>query len=68
MTLRYAVMDTIDKMDSTELQLVLQMRYLCFYSWEKIAAELNCGAGEVGRLHCRALKEYEKEMTKTDNK
>lgn len=65
--INHQIMETIDKMDSTELQLALQMRYLCFYSWEKIAAEFNCCAGEVGRLHCRALKEYEKQMTKTDN-
>ena len=61
------IMETIDRLDSVDLQLLLQMRYLSFYSWEKIAEELNCSIGEIRKLHVRALNEYEKSMTKKDN-
>ena len=39
-----------------EYQLVLELRYLCFKSWEEIALQMGYDVRHVFRLHGEALK------------
>ncbi len=41
-------------------QLVLQYRYLCFMSLERIAVEMNYSYRQITRVHGRALKSFER--------
>ena len=42
------------------LHLVLEKRYLCFESWEKIAVDMNYDITHIHRLHNLGLKETSK--------
>ena len=43
--------------ESTELQTILELRYLSYMRWEEIAIELGYGIDNVFRLHRNALDE-----------
>jgi len=45
--------------ESPELQTLLELRYLCFKTWEQIAVELHFDLRWVYRLHGRALDEID---------
>ena len=47
----------IKKLTCPEHQLVLELRYLCFRSWEEIAMEMSYDVRHVFRIHREALKE-----------
>lgn len=47
----------IKAVESTELQTVLELRYLSYMRWEEIAVELGYGIDNVFRLHRNALDE-----------
>ena len=49
--------DRIKAVESTELQTVLELRYLSYMRWEEIAIELGYGIDNVFRLHRNALDE-----------
>lgn len=49
------VMRAIDAVDNIECGLLLEMRYLCYQSWEQIADGLDCCVDNVYKLHRRAL-------------
>ncbi|MDU3457175.1 MAG: hypothetical protein E7F47_04670 [Peptoniphilus harei] len=55
--LKKEIVRTIKKIEDKELQVVLEKRYLCFESWEKIAVEMNYDIRHIHRLHNRGLKE-----------
>ena len=57
MDLKKEIVRTIKKIEDKELQVVLEKRYLCFESWEKIAVEMNYDIRHIHRLHNRGLKE-----------
>ena len=46
--------DAVDVM--TDLRMILEKRYLCFHSWEKIASEMFYDLRWLHRLHGRALE------------
>ena len=54
--LKAEIVRTIKKIEDKELQVVLEKRYLCFESWEKIAVEMNYSIQHIFRLHSKALK------------
>lgn len=54
--LKKEIVRTIKKIEDKELQVVLEKRYLCFESWEKIAVEMNYSIQHIFRLHIKALK------------
>ena len=54
--LKKEIVRTIKKIEDKELQVVLEKRYLCFESWEKIAVEMNYSIQHIFRLHSTALK------------
>lgn len=39
-----------------ECQTLLELRFLCFKTWEQIAVEMNYGIDNIYRLHRKALK------------
>jgi hypothetical protein len=53
------IVTVIKCVDSTELRTLLELRYLCFKTWEQIAVELHFDLRWVHRLHNRALNEVE---------
>ncbi len=55
--LKKGIIDRIKAVESTELQTVLELRYLSYIRWEEIAIELGYGIDNVFRLHRNALDE-----------
>ncbi|NFL36803.1 DUF1492 domain-containing protein [Clostridium botulinum] len=53
--IKQEVVTTIKKVDNQEYQTLLELRYLCFKSWEQIAMELGYDLRWIYRLHQRAL-------------
>ena len=53
--LRNEIMTAIKGVDDLQCQMVLELRYLCFHTWEDIAIDLNCSVRNVHLLHGRAL-------------
>lgn len=49
------VQEAIKSVGEPELQVLLELRYLCYKSWGDIAAELNYDLRWVHRLHSKAL-------------
>ena len=55
--LKKDIIGRIKAVESTELQTVLELRYLSYMRWEEIAIELGYGIDNVFRLHRNALDE-----------
>ena len=55
--LKKNIIGRIKAVESTELQTVLELRYLSYMRWEEIAIELGYGIDNVFRLHRNALDE-----------
>jgi len=53
--LKKEIMDCIKRVEDPELQLILELRYLNYMSWERIAGELGYGIDNVFKLHRKAL-------------
>ena len=45
----------IKKIDNTEYQTLLELRYLTFKKWEEIAVEMNYGMDNIFYIHKKAL-------------
>lgn len=54
----------INGVEQTDLRMILEKRYLCFRSWEKIASEMFYDLRWLHRLHGRALESAEKVYNK----
>jgi hypothetical protein len=48
----------IGQLSKPEYQTVLELRYLCFWSWEKIAVNMHYHQLYIYELHRAALKEF----------
>ncbi len=57
--LKRGVISIIKRVNSPDLAMLLELRYLCFMTWEQIAVELHFDLRWVHRLHNRALSEVE---------
>lgn len=55
-TLKKEVSDTINAVNPIECRMLLELRYLCFHTWEEIAAEMNYTVRNVHLLHSKALR------------
>lgn len=53
------IVTVIKCVENNELQTLLELRYLCFKTWEQIAVELHFDLRWVHRLHNRALNEVD---------
>ena len=59
LNLKHKIVTVINCVESPELQTLLELRYLCFKTWEQIAVVLHFDLRWVHRLHNRALNEIE---------
>lgn len=57
--LKFEIAQCIKKVEDIDCQLILEFRYLCFMSWEEIAAEMNFTVRNIHILHGKALKMIE---------
>jgi DNA-directed RNA polymerase specialized sigma subunit len=53
------VKEMINQLERADLRVVLELRYLCNYSWPKIAEEMSCDRRQATRLHGLALAALE---------
>ena len=53
--LKLEISTTIKGVPDTELQTILEKRYLCFQTWEKIAVEMGYSMHHLYKLHNQAL-------------
>lgn len=53
--LKREILETIKGLENVEYQTILERRYLCFETWEKIAAEMGYDLRWLFRLHGKAL-------------
>lgn len=53
--LKQEISNAIKSIQNTEYQTILEKRYLCFQSWEEIAASMNYEIRWLYRLHGKAL-------------
>lgn len=56
--LKRDIMRRIKSIPSTEYQLILEKRYLCFMPWEQIAVDMGYSIQHIYRLHDGALNEF----------
>ncbi|MDR1364888.1 MAG: DUF1492 domain-containing protein [Oscillospiraceae bacterium] len=54
--LKQDIVKAIKEIKNIKYQTILEMRYLCFKTWEQIAVDLNYGIDNVFRIHKKALK------------
>ena len=54
--LKMEIAHCIAAVESPDDQILLEKRYLCFHSWERIASDLQCTVRWVHTLHARALR------------
>lgn len=55
--LKREIMGVIKAVPNVEYQTLLEKRYLCFITWEKIAVDMNYSMQHIHRMHSVALKE-----------
>ena len=60
--LKRDIVKVIKSVDSNEYQVLLELRYLCFKTWEQIAVEMGYSIRQVYRLRDSAYKEISKKI------
>ena len=55
--LKREIVGVINRIDNPEYQTLLELRYLCFYSWEKVAVEMEYDLRYLHKLHRKALEQ-----------
>ena len=55
--LKQEIVTVIKEIGNLEYQTLLEKRYLCFLSWERIAVDMGYDLRYLHKLHNRALKE-----------
>ena len=63
--LKRDVMVTIGKVQDSNCQMLLELRYLSFKSWDEIAEEMDFGSRWVHILHSKSLSAVDKILEKT---
>lgn len=58
--LKREIVSVIKAIEDPEYQTLLEKRYLCFMSWERIAVEMGYSLQHTFRLHENALKKVER--------
>ncbi len=53
--LKQEIMRVIESVSNADYRILLEFRYLCFYSWEKIAVEMGYDRRYILKMHNRAL-------------
>jgi hypothetical protein len=57
--LKHEIVTVVKCVEAPDLQTILELRYLCFQSWEEISVSLHLDIRWVHRLHNRALNEVD---------
>ena len=57
--IKHEILTVIKCVAQAELQMLLELRYLSFRTWEQIAVEMNFDRRHITRLHGKALREVE---------
>ncbi len=55
--LKKEIADVIHRVSNLEYQTLLELRYLCFKTWEQIAVQMGYGIDNVYKMHHKALRE-----------
>ena len=55
--LKQEIVGVIKHIQNPEYQTLLELRYLCFYSWEKVAVEMEYDLRYMHKLHRKALEQ-----------
>lgn len=55
--LKQNIMRLIKRVPNPEYQTLLELRYLCFKTWEQVAVDMNYSIQHLFRLHDKAIKE-----------
>lgn len=55
--LKREIVSLIKQIQNTEYQTLLELRYLCFKTWEQIAVDLGYSLQHIFRIHDRAIKD-----------
>ena len=58
--LKVEITATVQRMDNLAYRTILEQRYLCYKTWEQIAANMGYDVRWLHRLHGKALREAEK--------
>ena len=66
--LKREIVGLIKAVVNAECQTILELRYLCFKSWEQIAYDLNYSVSWVLKLHYKALRAMDAVMIGKENK
>ena len=53
--LKHEIVNVINSIDNPEYQILLELRYLCFFSWENIAVKMDYDLRYLHKLHKKAL-------------
>lgn len=56
--LKREIIHRIKKIDNSEYQALLELRYLSFLSWERISVDMNISMQHAFRLHDRAIENF----------
>jgi hypothetical protein len=59
MNVKNDIAEKISGMESTNFSILLELRYLCFYSWERIAAAMSYSTPAIYKQHGYALNAFE---------
>ena len=57
--LKHEIITVVKCVENPELQTLLELRYLCFKTWEEIAVEISWSIRQVYYMHGEALREVE---------
>lgn len=57
--LKREIVGVIKSIENPEYQTLLELRYLCFFSWEKVAVEMDYDLRYLHKLHGKALAKCE---------
>lgn len=55
--LKREIVGIIKSIDNPEYQTLLELRYLCFFPWEKVAVEMDYDLRYLHKLHRKALEQ-----------
>jgi hypothetical protein len=58
--LKHEIITVVKCVQDPELQTLLELRYLCFKTWEEIAVAINWSIRQVYYMHGESLREVEK--------
>ena len=56
--LKLKITQLIRRVSKPEYRTVLELRYLCFWSWEKIALNMGYSPAHIYRIHTEALEAF----------